>query len=59
MKDTPKGWPRITTAIFYQDAAAAIDWLCAAFGFEVRLKIEGEIVPMARFITFSATGRRG
>jgi uncharacterized glyoxalase superfamily protein PhnB len=26
----------------YQDAAAAIDWLCAAFGFEVRLKVEGE-----------------
>ena len=42
MKDTPKGWPRISTAIFYQDAAAAIDWLCRAFGFEVRLKVEGE-----------------
>jgi uncharacterized glyoxalase superfamily protein PhnB len=42
MKDTPKGWPRISTAIFYQDAAAAIDWLCAAFGFEVRIKVEGE-----------------
>ena len=24
------------------DAAAAIDWLCRAFGFEVRLKVEGE-----------------
>ena len=42
MKDTPKGWPRISTVIFYQDAAAAIDWLCAAFGFEVRLKVEGD-----------------
>ena len=42
MKDTPKGWPRISTALFYRDAAAAIDWLCAAFGFEVRLKIEGD-----------------
>jgi uncharacterized glyoxalase superfamily protein PhnB len=42
VKDTPKGWPRITTAIFYRDAAAAIDWLCAAFGFEVRIKVEGE-----------------
>ena len=42
MKETPKGWPRISTAIFYQDAAAAIDWLCRAFGFEVRLKVEGD-----------------
>jgi uncharacterized glyoxalase superfamily protein PhnB len=42
VKNTPKGWPRISSAIFYQDAAAAIDWLCAAFGFEVRLKVEGE-----------------
>jgi uncharacterized glyoxalase superfamily protein PhnB len=42
VKDTPRGWPRISTAIFYQDAAAAIDWLCRAFGFEVRLKVEGD-----------------
>jgi uncharacterized glyoxalase superfamily protein PhnB len=42
MKPTPPGWPRISTAIWYQDASAAIDWLCRAFGFEVQLKIEGE-----------------
>ena len=42
MKDTPTGWPRISTALFYQDAAKAIDWLCSAFGFEVRLKVEGD-----------------
>lgn len=42
MKPTPPGWPRISNALFYRDAAAAIDWLCAAFGFEVQLKIEGE-----------------
>ena len=42
MKNTPNGWPRISSAMFYQDAAAAIDWLCAAFGFELRLKVEGE-----------------
>ena len=42
MKNTPKGWPRISTALFYQDGAAAIDWLCRAFGFEVRLKVEGD-----------------
>jgi uncharacterized glyoxalase superfamily protein PhnB len=39
---TTPGWPRISSAIFYDDAAAAIDWLCDAFGFEVRLKVEGE-----------------
>ncbi len=42
MKPTPKGWPRISSSLFYDDAAAAIPWLCKAFGFEVRLKIEGE-----------------
>jgi uncharacterized glyoxalase superfamily protein PhnB len=41
MKDTPPGWPRISSALYYSDAAAAIDWLCQAFGFEVRLKVEG------------------
>jgi len=42
MKPTPKGWPRISSAIYYKDAAAMIDWLCQAFGFEVQLKVEGE-----------------
>ena len=42
MKATPKGWPRLTPALFYDDAATAIDWLCRAFGFDVRLKIEGD-----------------
>src|SRR5437667_4134236 len=42
MKRPPEGWPRITAAVFYDDAAKAIDWLCHAFGFEVRLKVEGE-----------------
>ncbi len=42
MKDTPAGWPRISSAVFYNDAAKAIDWLCRVFGFEVRLKVEGE-----------------
>lgn len=42
MKNPPKGWPRISSSLFYDDAAAAIDWLCEAFGFEVRLRIEGE-----------------
>ena len=42
MKPTPKGWPRLSSALYYDDAARAIDWLCVAFGFEVRLKVEGE-----------------
>jgi uncharacterized glyoxalase superfamily protein PhnB len=42
VKDTPKDWPRISTSIYYQHAAKMIDWLCDAFGFEIRLKVEGE-----------------
>lgn len=42
MKPTPSGWPRISSALYYRDAARMIDWLCEAFGFEVRLKVEGE-----------------
>ena len=43
MKPTPKGWPRLSSALCYDNAAAAIDWLCNAFGFEVRLKVEGDL----------------
>ncbi|MGH9319540.1 MAG: VOC family protein [Vicinamibacteria bacterium] len=42
MRSTPPGWPRITASVFYDDPVAAIDWLCRAFGFEVRLKVEGD-----------------
>jgi uncharacterized glyoxalase superfamily protein PhnB len=42
MKPTPAGWPRISSAVFYEDPRAAIDWLCRVFGFEVRLLVEGE-----------------
>lgn len=42
MNDTPAGWPRIASGLYYRDAAAAIDWLCRAFGFEVKLRVEGE-----------------
>jgi uncharacterized glyoxalase superfamily protein PhnB len=42
MKPTPADWPRFSSAVVYVDAAAAIDWLCDAFGFQVRLKVEGE-----------------
>lgn len=42
MKNPPAGWPRVSACIYYDDPAAAIDWLCRAFGFEVRVKVEGE-----------------
>src|SRR5215831_5595872 len=42
MKKPPAGWPRISSSLFYLDPAKAIDWLCRAFGFSVRLKVEGE-----------------
>jgi len=42
MKPTPPGWPRISTALYYDDPGKAIAWLCEAFGFEVRLLVEGE-----------------
>ena len=41
MKPTPPGWPRASSAICYERAGEAIDWLCKAFGFEVRLKVPG------------------
>jgi uncharacterized glyoxalase superfamily protein PhnB len=42
MHPAPSDWPRLSSSLFYQDAVAAITWLCDAFGFEVRLKVEGE-----------------
>jgi uncharacterized glyoxalase superfamily protein PhnB len=42
MRPTPEGWPRISSGIFYEKPSEAIDWLCRAFGFEVRLKVEGD-----------------
>ncbi len=41
-KPTPKGWPRVSPSIIYQEAGKAIDFLVAAFGFDIRLRIEGE-----------------
>ncbi len=42
MQPTPAGWPRISSSLYYRDASRMIDWLCEAFGFQVRLKVEGE-----------------
>lgn len=42
MKNPPEGWPRISPSLFYDDAAAAIDWLTRAFGFAVQERVEDE-----------------
>lgn len=41
MTPLPEGWPRITPALFYDDAPAMIEWLCRAFGFAVRIRVDG------------------
>lgn len=41
MKPTPAGWPRLSSALFYEDALAAIDFLERAFGFERRIVVPG------------------
>jgi uncharacterized glyoxalase superfamily protein PhnB len=38
----PTDWPRISSCLFYDEAATAIEWLCKAYGFELRLKVDGE-----------------
>ena len=38
-RPTPAGWPRISPSLAYQDPVRAIDWLVAAFGFSVRIKV--------------------
>src|SRR6266540_160295 len=42
MKPTPAGWPRISSSLYYDDPRAAIDWLMNAFGFELKLLVEGD-----------------
>jgi uncharacterized glyoxalase superfamily protein PhnB len=32
----------MSSSLYYPNASEAIDWLCRAFGFEIRLKVEGE-----------------
>ena len=44
MKPTPAGWPRLSSSVYYDDASAAIDFLCRAFGFEYKQAV-AEIVP--------------
>src|SRR4051812_48334909 len=42
LKPTPPDWPRLSASLYYRDASKAIDWLCEAFGFELRLKVEDD-----------------
>ena len=39
---TAKSGTRVVPTMRYDDAVAAIDWLCNAFGFERHLVVEGE-----------------
>jgi uncharacterized glyoxalase superfamily protein PhnB len=66
MRPPPPDWPRISPSLFYEDAARAIDWLCEAFGFEVRLKVEtgdggiahSELTYGEGVVMVGASGRR-
>ena len=42
MKPSPKGWPRLSVSLYYEEPRKAIEWLCRAFGFEVRIIVDGE-----------------
>ena len=42
MKPPPTDWPRMCSGVYCKNAAQMIDWYCETFGFEVRLKVEGE-----------------
>jgi uncharacterized glyoxalase superfamily protein PhnB len=35
-------YPTVTPYLYYEDAAAAMDWLVIAFGFEERMRIEDD-----------------
>ncbi len=38
----PSDWPQLSVGLYYVDAHAAIDWLCRAFGFRLKLKVEDD-----------------
>ena len=42
MKPPPSDWPRLSSSLYYREAGKMIDWLCQAFDFELRLKVEGD-----------------
>lgn len=41
MNPPPPDWPRLSSALFYDDAPAAIAFLERAFGFSTRIRVEG------------------
>lgn len=42
MPQNPRpGMPRVTPYLFYEDAAAALDWLARVFGFQERVRMPG------------------
>ncbi len=40
MATTPEGWTRISSSLNYENASEAIEFLCKAFGFEVKLRVD-------------------
>jgi uncharacterized glyoxalase superfamily protein PhnB len=42
VQNPPKGYPRISPYLYYEDGAAAIEWLTRAFGFRERMRMPGE-----------------
>ncbi|MCE4557314.1 VOC family protein [Roseateles cellulosilyticus] len=40
MKPTPPGWPRLSTAIYCENAREAIAWYQRAFGFTVEMVVD-------------------
>jgi len=40
-QNPPPGYPRITPYLYYQDVAAAVDFMVRAFGFTERLRLPG------------------
>lgn len=40
-QNPPSDMPRLTPYLYYEDVAAALDWLAGAFGFEERLRMPG------------------
>ena len=41
-QNPPQGYQRVIPFLLYQDAPAAIDFLCSAFGFQERFRMPGE-----------------
>ena len=41
LANPPENMPRITANVFYDDPAAALEWLEKAFGFETRMSMPG------------------